>query len=142
MKTPSTSRWPYAWLAILFAVTMAAQVTFTLDVLRSLRMEYPYPPFWVGSPWPTLVVVNPWASGSGLRVGDRVISIDGRSPRGTLDVRQALHARKPGETIVVVVERDGQRVEGRIRLWIALPRGGLPAIMTFLLMPWFSIALA
>jgi sigma-B regulation protein RsbU (phosphoserine phosphatase) len=138
----SANRWPYLWLAILFAVVMAGEVTFTLDVLRSLRLEYPYPPIWVGSPWPTIVEVNPIAAKSGLRVGDRVTSIDGRVPRGTQDLRRALHARKPGETLSVMVEREGQPLEGRIRLWISLPRAGLPAIVTFLFMPWCSIALA
>lgn len=39
-------------------------------------------------------------------------------------MRRALHAKKPGDTLIVVVERDGERVEGRIRLWIALPQAG------------------
>lgn len=142
MKMPSTSRWPYCWLAILFGVVMAGEVTFTLDVLRSLRLEYPYPPIGVGDPWPTVRDVNPIAKGSGLRVGDRVISIDGRVLRGYQDVEQALHAKKPGQTLSVVVERDGERVEGRIRLWISLPLRGLPAIVAFLLMPWCCVALA
>jgi len=142
MNTRSSSRWPYVCLASLFAVVMAGEVSFTLDVLRSLRMEYPYPPIGIGSPWPTIRDVNGFARSSGLRVGDRVISIDGRVPRGFQDVQQALHAKKPFDILSVVVERDGQRVEGRIRLWIALPRRGLPAIVTFLLMPWCSIALA
>jgi hypothetical protein len=75
MKMRSPSRWPYVRLAIRFAVVMAGEVSFTLDVLRSLRMEYPFPPISVGSPWPTIEDVNQFAGKSGLRVGDRVISI-------------------------------------------------------------------
>src|ERR1700688_4328311 len=70
MKPRSPSHWPYVWLAILFAVVMVSEVSFTLDVLRSLRFEYPYPPIGVGDPWPTIRDVNPLARGSGLRAGE------------------------------------------------------------------------
>lgn len=139
--TGENNRWQHLALGVLWVVVMVAQSTFTVDVIRSLRYEYPYPPVSIGDPWPTIVSVSPIAKSSGLLAGDRVVSIEGRTPKGFQDLRQALHQKKPGQTLRISVERGGQLVDGRIKLWISLPKRGFPAVATLIFMPWFSILL-
>jgi putative serine protease PepD len=49
------------------------------------------------------------AASAGLRAGDRVISVDGRSVSEPGDVIDALDGHEPGDSIEVEVERDGSR---------------------------------
>ena len=49
------------------------------------------------------------AASAGLRAGDRVISVDGRSVSEPGDVIDALDGHEPGDSIEVEVERDGGR---------------------------------
>ncbi len=49
------------------------------------------------------------ADSAGLRTGDRVVSVDGQPVLGWQDLVQTIKAH-PGDTIAVVVDRDGRRV--------------------------------
>lgn len=56
------------------------------------------------------------AARAGLKVGDKVISIRDRAARSMDAVVKALEGRKPGDTVAVLVERDGWRKEVKVTL--------------------------
>ena len=68
-------------LLLLFVVTLLSQVTFTIDVVRTLSGDYPVKPVVLGAPWPTIISLSEPALAAGLRRGDRVIAIEGVSPQ-------------------------------------------------------------
>jgi len=49
------------------------------------------------------------AQRGGLRTGDLIVSFDGRTIATASDLGQAVLTRKPGDTVKVVVQRDGDR---------------------------------
>ncbi len=49
------------------------------------------------------------ARGGGLRPGDVIVSFDGRTIATASDLGQAVLTRKPGDTVKVVVQRNGNR---------------------------------
>src|SRR5437588_10834372 len=94
----------YRLLLILFAITMISQVTFSIDVVRSLGAGYPVRPIGFGDPWPTVNDVSGPAEKAGIHKGDRVLIIEGRAPQPG-DLPRIVHGKKPGEQLTVVVER-------------------------------------
>ena len=56
------------------------------------------------------------AAESALKVGDVVVSADGRSFANTSDFLSYVRSRKPGETMQLTVERDGKQVEITVKL--------------------------
>src|SRR5437764_8344426 len=135
---------PHRLLLLLFIVTLLSQTTFTIDVVRTLSADYPLKPMTLGSavgaPWPAITEVSARAAAAGLRVGDRVLAIEGRKPRNQSDFAEAVHAKHPGDRLTVSVERDGRAVD------IAAPLTAFStwwsfALSTLLFMPWLSILL-
>ena len=132
----------YAALAAVFAIAVTAQTTYTIDVLRSLAGSYPQKPFTAGAPWPTLDWVDGSGRAAGLRVGDRIVSLAGRVPRGSADLAQPLRERRTGDTLPVVVERGGIQYEHMVRLGRAqTATGTVIAVITWLFTPWLCLAL-
>ncbi len=67
---------------------------------------------------PLVVVnVNPGtpASEAGLRPGDRIVSIDGRAIAGVAMLQAAVELAPIGEELALTVDRDGQRLELKVR---------------------------
>lgn len=60
------------------------------------------------------------AAEAGLRPGDVIVEIDGRETQNWNDTRAAIRATEPGETMQLVVERDGERMELSARLGTAV----------------------
>lgn len=56
------------------------------------------------------VTANSAAAVAGLEVGDRVLSIDGAPVSGFAELAGLVQSRFPGESLTVVVDRDGQRL--------------------------------
>jgi Zn-dependent M28 family amino/carboxypeptidase len=56
------------------------------------------------------------AAKSGLKVGDLLVEFDGKTIGNLYDFTYALRSRKPGDTVVVVVKRDGQDVKADVKL--------------------------
>ncbi len=125
------------WPGVVFLVVLISQTTFTADVIRELQGDYPDTPITLGDPWPTIGNV---AYGGSVRVGDRVIAIDGRPVNGRSALAQAIRAHQPGQSLLVSVERDGRSVACPIVLrptaqwWVF-------DVVWNLFMPWVSIAL-
>ncbi|HUI54199.1 MAG TPA: SpoIIE family protein phosphatase [Bryobacteraceae bacterium] len=137
--------WPHFCLALVFAVAMITQGTFTVDVYRDLTNDYPEPPLYLGSPWPAIVWVSAEAEAAGLRKGDRVVVIDGRTPAGLKDVREPMRRKKPGEYLAVSVERAGQVSGHQVKLapvgFAGTMVAWLYAIGIWTVLPWFCLAL-
>jgi len=68
----------------------------------------------LGIPVQTSVVVQDLPAGSPsagkLRKGDEIVSVDGKPATGGASLRAAVTAHKPGDTIPIVVRRDGRNV--------------------------------
>ena len=56
------------------------------------------------------------AARAGIRAGDRVVSVDGKSVSEPADVADALDGREPGDSVEVEVERDGARQQFDVTL--------------------------
>jgi regulator of sigma E protease len=63
-----------------------------------------------GPPRVETVLGNTPASRAGLERGDRVVGIEGRAPKGELEIRAILE-RSAGKPVHLVLERDGERRE-------------------------------
>jgi sigma-B regulation protein RsbU (phosphoserine phosphatase) len=100
---------PYRVLFVLFALALAVRVTYTIDAARDMRHRYPAPPVKLGSPWPSVVELRDNARAAGLRLGDRVIAIDGRRQEGSSDLFLDLRHKIPGDEMVFSIDRQGQR---------------------------------
>jgi sigma-B regulation protein RsbU (phosphoserine phosphatase) len=121
------NRLPHALLALLFALTLASQVPFTVDVIRAVGGWYVQNPIWV-------------RAGTPVMDGDRVLSIDSEPVSGTHDIMRILYEHRPGDVVTIAVQHQGQTVERRVRLqrhvqstWFML--------LCFLALPWLSIPL-
>ena len=60
------------------------------------------------------------AAEAGLRPGDVIVEIDGQPTSDWNDTRAAIRSTAPGETMQLVVERDGERMELDARLGTAV----------------------
>ena len=132
-------------LAVLFVVAVACQVQFGRDVVRDLANQLPRAPFWLGLPWPTVSWTAFEAESAGLRVGDRIVSVDGKRPAGLADLMRAVRQRTPGDTLPVEATRGGAVVVAAIRLAPTRPQTpgfiyAFSAVVWFLL-PALSLAL-
>jgi len=56
------------------------------------------------------------AADAGLRAGDKIVAVDGRSVHGSAALMAAVDAHAPGDRVTVAVQRDGRRVELEVRL--------------------------
>jgi hypothetical protein len=137
---------PYRVLFALFALALAARVTYTIDAVRDMRHQYPAPPVKLGSPWPSIVELRDNARAAGLQLGDRVIAIDGRRQEGLSDLFLELHGKSPGDEMVFSIDRQGQRSTLATRIeavgFGAGPIAVIFASMLWLLIPWLCFAIA
>ncbi len=56
------------------------------------------------------------AAKAGIRQGDRILAIDGRRVADVAGLRQIVRAKSPGETVVVVIVREGEKSKVRVTL--------------------------
>ena len=56
------------------------------------------------------------ADKAGLKVKDRIISVDGQTIENAADVKAILAKHKVGDTIEIVVKRDGQEITKSVKL--------------------------
>lgn len=66
------------------------------------------------------VYADSGAAAAGLKVGDRVLELDGKPMPQADSLRLAVSARQPGETVEMQVERSGQKLGLKVKL-SALP---------------------
>ncbi len=136
---------PYRVLFALFALAMAARVTYTLDAIRDMRHQYPAQPVTLGSPWPSIVSVGDNARDAGLQLGDRVIAIDGRRQDGLADLFVEARRKKPGDEMVFSIERGGQRLTLSTKVGaVAFGTGFIPSAVVsveWILLPWLCFAI-
>ncbi|HKQ60367.1 MAG TPA: SpoIIE family protein phosphatase [Candidatus Polarisedimenticolaceae bacterium] len=99
-------------LGPLFLFAAAYQLRTTVDVVRLLAdpAARVRPPFYTRTVEDTIVELEPEAKQAGIAVGDRLRAVGGRPYTGIATISEALAARRPGETLEVVV-RNGESVE-------------------------------
>jgi S1-C subfamily serine protease len=90
----------------------------------------------------TQVISGSPADDAGLKKGDIITAVDGRSVNGVDDVRSALENKSPGDRVTFSVRRDGQEEEVAVTLGRraeALPQPLLPGQMA---QPYLGVRLA
>ncbi|MGA3236063.1 MAG: SpoIIE family protein phosphatase [Bryobacteraceae bacterium] len=137
---------PYRALFALFALAMAARATYTLDAIRDMRHEYPAAPVTLGSPWPSIVRLDDNARAAGLRLGDRVIAIDGRRQDGLRDLFLDLRGKNPGGEMVFSIDRQDRRLTLGVKLDSVRTGTGAVAVaflsVEWILTPWLCFGIA
>jgi sigma-B regulation protein RsbU (phosphoserine phosphatase) len=132
----------YLLLAVLFVLAAASQITYSIDLVRSLLGDYPQKPFNVGSPWATIVWLDASGRAAGLEAGDRIVAIDARVPRGMADIVQPVRERRTGDVLPVMVEQNGARSEHLVKLRRAgVAYGPVIAVIVGLFTPWLCLLL-
>ena len=53
---------------------------------------------------------------AGLRVGDRIVTVDGKPVEGADDLSGLVQTRQPGDTVEVVADRNGSSRRVKVRL--------------------------
>jgi S1-C subfamily serine protease len=121
-----------------------SQVTLAVRPPREHRFREHMPRVWLG------VLMNPEDGGvqiervhpagpaakADVRPGDMLLKIDGRKINTPEDVRDVLHAKKPGDALDLVVRREGQEKSLKVTLGAGepFPRrdffGGMPDMMS------------
>ena len=126
-------------LLLLFIITLLSQVTFTIDLVRTLSGDYPVKPLVLGAPWPTITNLSEPALAAGLRRGDRVIAIEGLAPRGAAEMAQAVRVKHPGDRVAITVSATaGPSIFCPLQplsIWWSF------ALIILIFMPWLSILL-
>jgi phosphoserine phosphatase RsbU/P len=139
-RTAASNAVPQFCLAVLFALCMISQVPFTVDAVRSWTGDYPDLPAELGSPWPTVLAVNFPYRNTGLKAGDRVVSVDGRALANAREAARIIREKRRGDRILIAVLRKGQPLNFQFRLAGLFPDRGQIAI-TLLTMPWICLLL-
>jgi phosphoserine phosphatase RsbU/P len=144
-KSSISTRLLYRLLILLFAIAAARRVTYTIDAVADMRHEYAGCPVGLGDPWPTVQWTYPAAEQAGVRVGDRILAIGGRSPQGIRDCIETFHQSALDQTVSIAALRGGQTLQFAVRPHIpAFGRSWLSAAFgsfNWILMPWLCFAL-
>lgn len=88
----------YAALALLFAMTLAYEVRYTRDVLRSERVDVPF--FLIETATNRIAFAVPEAKRLGIHTGDQVLAIDGVPYTGSSVLGGARAQARPGVPLV------------------------------------------
>ncbi|HTA44491.1 MAG TPA: SpoIIE family protein phosphatase [Bryobacteraceae bacterium] len=142
---PRKGYWPYVLLSLFCALALSYHVRSTFAILDS--------PVQVRDPFAGLIAVTmrvarplPEAASAGLRVNDKVLSVNGMPFRGVGDYYEALQHAKPGDLLQLQVQAGNSAPRDvAIKLRPRFTRPGTApdrSLAIFLvLVSWFSIAL-
>jgi sigma-B regulation protein RsbU (phosphoserine phosphatase) len=124
----------------LFAV--CAEGTYIADVFRLMAGEYPAVPFTLGGPWPNVQSLGASAKAAGIEAGDPVLTIDGRAPRGEVDLAAPLRAKGVGGILDVTVLHGGETRTAHVRIARSpMQPSWFYAAVAWILMPVIAIGL-
>ena len=70
-------------------------------------------------------------AGQVLKIGDRILALDGLDIGATSDLAEALGSREPGDTVEIVIDRAGEQVSFDIELAPSTEEPGKPFIGIF-----------
>ncbi|HNY39615.1 MAG TPA: SpoIIE family protein phosphatase [Bryobacteraceae bacterium] len=119
MKLQPHPRIQIGLLAVLFVLVGGYQIRSSADLYDYLTGSDSNPRYPVGISSRDLRV---WGvrenapNASGLQRGDLLLSIDGRAVRGLADLNEPLRWKHAGDSVVVSVLREGQRIEATLKL--------------------------
>lgn len=134
----------YVALALLFAASLAYQTAITSEIVRRLHVSVPY--FALKDASDEIDVVTPGAADAGLRRGDRLLTVNGRSYTGVAVLAQEEAKTQPGSDLILSVRRGGEVGERQLKVPITSTQGrklGQNAVVVLLLIvtPWFCLLL-
>ncbi|MGB7925830.1 MAG: SpoIIE family protein phosphatase [Pyrinomonadaceae bacterium] len=142
----------YIPLVALFVVATAYHLSSSVDIVRVLlySTEQARAPFELQEVSAVIAEVQPEAEGAGLHTGDRLLSVDGQTYRGSAALDESLDKARPGDTLTVVVRHA--ETEGAAEQTSTIPLAALRTsphdigewvirIVLLLLMPLFCLAL-
>jgi sigma-B regulation protein RsbU (phosphoserine phosphatase) len=144
---------PYALLAALFVLAAGYQVRAMVDVARILRGERARQPIAADPLDGRVTTVTPEAEAAGVRVGDRVIAVQGAPFHGRKTIAGAASGARPGDTLSLTIERPGEpRRSAAVRLvavgegpgrpgGLGQRAGGLVVVATVVALPVLSLVL-
>jgi S1-C subfamily serine protease len=70
----------------------------------------------LGDPFISVVAPGSPASEAGLRINDRISTIDGTRVRSTVEIAALLRKKKPGDVVAVALLRQGRNMQVRVKL--------------------------
>ena len=138
-------RWIWAVLALLFAVALSAQLTFTTDAIRDLAGDYPQPPVFIDQFRLTVDDFYYRRKGVDVQRNDRIIALDGKPVDSARQYFASIRHAHPGDAIRISFGRAGTVREYVFTLRAVFPGGAPPSMWFFLsvawiLMPWVAFA--
>jgi sigma-B regulation protein RsbU (phosphoserine phosphatase) len=144
----------YALLAALFVLAAGYQVRALVDVARILRGERAAQPIAVDPFDGRVTTVRPEAEAAGVRVGDRVIAVQGAPFHGRKTIAGAVAGARPGDTLSLTIERPGEPPRsvavGLVAVGgdrpgrpggLGLRAGGIAVVATIVALPVLSLVL-
>ncbi len=132
----------YLFWAAVAAFAACAQVTYMTDAIRLTTGSYADPPFALADPWPTVRNPSEAAKAAGIAQGDKVVAIEGRTPRGDVELAEPVHRLGAGGILDVTIDRAGSVFEAHVRMGRSLLRPSwYYALIAWILMPGVSLAL-
>jgi len=108
-------------LGIVFVVAATFQAWLSVDVVRRLDLSVPY--FSLGPGSARIDVVTPEAESAGLRVGERLIAVNGRRYTGTAVLAQEQAKAVPGTALALTVRDPGKGTERTIEVPVTRTQG-------------------
>jgi phosphoserine phosphatase RsbU/P len=147
-KPPRGKTWQYVCLGILLAIFV---IDFGLITQQVIEFSFaasgpPGPPFFLRDTAPIVgALVTKEAKDAGLRVGDRVLEIEGAVVTGRLALRDAVRRVGAGGTLHVVVQTGSEAPRAMALALEATPpmspKDAFVNVVLAVAMPWFCTAL-
>ena len=138
----------YVLLGFLAFIAIGYQLRYTYDEIDGLAhySPSPRPPFFMKGDPLAVFTIQKEAADAGLKLGDRVTTLNGEAITGVNTVYRTINNAKPGSILVAGAVRAGRRVDVAIRLQAEkLGRNrflqAMLAIILGIAMPWCSISL-
>jgi sigma-B regulation protein RsbU (phosphoserine phosphatase) len=132
-------------LLVLLTITVAYEIPYLYETLRDVNREVPI--FSTEDGTDRISILGNGAAEQGLRLGDEVISVNGRPYRGIGTFFRAVHAAKIGDAITVVVRASDPASPAERTVSLPVTRGparfwDVFAVATlYLLLPGICVAL-
>ena len=123
MERRFSNRTLYGLLFVLLAIAATSHVGMAIRAARFLRHTVMILPARLDAPWPTVTDVREEA-GAALRVGDRVLEVNGITPSGRADISKAMQASQDGSPVQIRLRRGEESLDVTVP---AVPRPGPPA---------------
>src|SRR5579872_4996254 len=110
-------------LALLFAVAVSNQVTYTIDAIRDMAGDYPLTPVYLNNRSLAVSDVYYTPKGADVKLRDRIVAVDGRAVESAHEYYSAIRSRNLGDPIRIAFDRGGTIREYTFVLRAVFPNG-------------------